>query len=145
MAAGWENLWGRPLMFDKLTVLAMATAKMNWVAQRQEVLSENISNTDTPGYTPKDLKELDFKTALRDAGQPAVLPVATDPRHIVPKLQDPNTVLTTKKVYESSPDGNAVVMEEQMAKLGEAKGAYDTASTLFSKQVAMLKLVTTEH
>lgn len=132
-------------MFDKLTTLAMATRKMDWLARRQEVLAENIANADTPNYQSKDIKALDFKTVLHETGQSPVLPVATDPHHVVPHLTDPDQVFTQKRVYESSPDGNAVVLEEQMAKLGEAKGAYETASNLFKKQVDMLKLVTNGH
>ncbi|MDA8230557.1 MAG: flagellar basal body rod protein FlgB [Magnetospirillum sp.] len=132
-------------MFDKIDVLAMATKKMDWLAERQEVLAENIANSDTPKYTPRDLKPLDFKSVLQETGQPAVLPVATNPRHIVPQMTDPNVVQTEKKAYESSPDGNAVVLEEQMSKVGEDRAAYEVASTLFQKQVSLLKLVTIEH
>ena len=132
-------------MFDKLTVMSMATKAMDWIAQRQEVLSENIANADTPGFTPKDLKPLDFKSVLKDTQAPSVLPVTTDPRHIVPKLVDPNTVLTEKKSFETTPDGNGVVLEEQMAKVGDGNASYQQVSALFQKQVALLKLVTIEH
>jgi len=133
-------------MFDKLTVMSMATKAMDWIAQRQEVLSENIANADTPGYTPKDLKALDFKSVLKDTAAPTVLPVATDPRHIVPNtLVDPNTVLTQKKTFETTPDGNGVVLEEQMAKVGDGNASYQQVSALFQKQVALMKLVTIEH
>ena len=132
-------------MFDNLTVLAMAKKSMDWISQRQEVVSENIANMNTPGYLPKDLKPVDFKQMVHEAGQPVVLPVSTNPGHIVPQLQDPNTVETTRKTYESSPDGNAVVLEDQMAKLGDAKSAYDTAAGLFQKQIALLKLAVGGH
>jgi flagellar basal-body rod protein FlgB len=132
-------------MFDKLTVMSMATTAMDWIAQRQKVLSENIANVDTPGYTPKDLKPLDFKSVLKDTAAPTVLPVTTDPRHIVPSFTDPNTVLTQKKSYETSPDGNGVVLEEQMAKVGDGNASYQQVAALFQKQVSLLKLVTIEH
>ena len=131
-------------MFDKLTVMSMATKTMDWIAQRQEVLSENIANADTPGYTPRDLKPLDFKTVLKDTAAPTVQPVATDPRHIVPALQDPNTVMLQKKSFETTPDGNGVVLEEQMAKVGDGNAAYQQVAALLQKQVALLKLVTIE-
>ncbi|MBI5164675.1 MAG: flagellar basal body rod protein FlgB [Magnetospirillum sp.] len=131
-------------MFEKLTLLAMARKKMDWLAQRQEVVAGNIANANTPKFIPKDLKALDFKSVLAETN-PAVRPVATNAAHIVPEMQDPNTVLSQKKTYESSPDGNAVVLEEQMAKLGEAKSAYDTAANLFQKQVRMLRLAITSR
>jgi len=132
-------------MFDKLTVMSMATKAMDWIAKRQEVLAENIANVDTPKYMPRDLKALDFKSVLKDTQAPSIQPVATDPRHIVPHFTDPNKVLTDKKTFESTPDGNAVVLEEQMAKVGEGNANYQQVSALFQKQVALLKLVTVER
>jgi len=130
-------------MYENLTVLGMARKAMDWVAQRQQVLSENIANSDSPGYVPSDLKELDFKSVLHTTAQPAVLPVQTDPHHIVPKLMDPNTVVSQKKAYESSPDGNAVVLEEQMDKMGESKATYEQVTALFQKNVALLRTAIT--
>lgn len=126
-------------MYDKLTVMDMATRQMDWLAKRTEVVSENIANADTPKYTPKDLKPLDFKGMVAEAQQPRVVAVATNPRHIVPE-NGPATVITQSRVYESSPDGNAVSVEDQMAKLGAAKSSYDTAASLYQKQVGLLKL-----
>jgi len=133
-------------MFDKLTVMAMATKQMDWVAQRQEVLSENIANIDTPGYVSRDVKAVDFQTVLKATGQaPAVLPVATDPRHIVPRITDPNIVEIQKNKFDASPNGNAVGLEDQMAKVGEGQTTYAQAAALFAKQVSLLKLVTIAH
>ena len=75
---------------------------------------------------------------------PTVLAVATDPRHIVPQ-NTPATVVTQSHVYESSPDGNAVVMEDQMNKLGDARDSYQTAASLYQKQVALLRLAIMGH
>lgn len=125
-------------MFEKLTLLAMAKKQMDWLSQRQEVLSENIANANTPKYKPKDLRGLDFKKVLSQV-QPAVMPVSTNPGHIVPPMQDPQRVLTERLTFESSPDGNAIVLEEQMAKVGSSKTAYDLAASLMQKHVRLLR------
>ena len=130
-------------MYENLTVLGMARKAMDWVAKRQQVLSENIANADSPGYIPSDLKPVDFKSVLHNVGQPAVLPTQTDPKHIVPKLTDPNVVQVQKKDYESSPNGNAVVLEEQMDKMGESKATYEQVTALFQKNVALLRTAIT--
>ncbi len=123
-------------MYDKLDLVALAKNRMDWVARRQEVLAENIANANTPGYLPSDLK--DFKAELRSTLLP-VQPVATNPMHMRPEIKDPRVVAETKKTFESSPDGNAVVLDEQLAKLGEAKSAYDLAASLMQKQFKMIK------
>lgn len=124
-------------MFDKLNLVALAKGRMDWIAQRQEVLAENIANANTPGYVPSDLKP--FKAQLNETLLP-VQPVATNPMHIRPEIRDPRVVSETKKTFESSPDGNAVVLDEQLAKVGDAKGAYEVAASLMQKQFRMIKL-----
>ena len=125
-------------MYDKLSILELAQSRMDWVAKRQTVLSENIANANTPKYIPKDITPFDFKDVL-DHSAPLVQARATNAKHIVPDLPDPNKVVDTRKTFESSPDGNAVVLEEQMAKVSQAKSAYDVAANLFQRQYKMLK------
>lgn len=125
-------------MFDKLTLVSLTKGRMDWVAKRQEVLAENIANANTPKYMPRDLKEWNFKDVLGQSMQPVGLK-ATNARHITPQLDDPTKVITTKKTFESSADGNAVVIEEQMAKMGQAKSSYELAAGLFEKQFKLLR------
>jgi flagellar basal-body rod protein FlgB len=127
-------------VFDNLNILKMARAKMGWLAQRQEVLANNVANADTPRFIPKDMKALDFKEVLTDTVAPQVRATVTNAQHIVPQTgPDPFKAQNVRRTYESSPDGNAVVLEEQMAKIGEAKGAYDTAASLYQKHVRMIR------
>lgn len=125
-------------MFDKLSVIALAKSRMDWVAKRQEVLAENVANANTPKFIPSDLKPFDFKSVLNETA-PTVQVKVTNPMHVQPVVADPQTVIKDRKDFESSADGNAVVLEEQMAKIGDAKSAYDTAASLFQKQYKMLK------
>lgn len=125
-------------MYDKLTLVTLAQSRMDWVARRQEVLSENIANANTPKYIPQDLKAYNFKDVLSQS-VPAVQVKATNAAHIVPEYRDGTRAVDSKKTFESSPDGNAVVLEEQMAKVGEAKTAYEVAANLFQRQFKLLK------
>lgn len=125
-------------MYDKLSLLTLAKSRMDWVAKRQEVLSNNITNANTPNFVPSDLKPYDFKDALHQA-VPSVQLASTNARHITPEITDPQKVIRSRKTFESSADGNAVVLEEQMAKVAEAKTAYETAASLFQKQYKMIK------
>ena len=125
-------------MYDKLSVIALAKSRMDWVAKRQEVLAENVANANTPKFVPSDIKAFDFKAVLKST-TPAVQVAVTNAKHVQPVITDPQTVIRDRRDFESSADGNAVILEEQMAKMGEAKGAYDTAASLFQKQFKMLK------
>ena len=63
--------------------------RMTWLNQRQDLLSQNVANADTPGYVAHDLKALDFAQQLRHAAGPAQAAgqlMITDPRHIALNL-----------------------------------------------------------
>jgi len=127
-------------MYEDLGIFKLAKAQMDWVAQRQEVVADNIANSNTPGYLPKDLQPLNFKDILAGSTATPVTAVATNPMHVVPDLgPDPFKAVTQRKTYESTPDGNAVILEEQMAKLGEAGDKYNTAAALFQKYQKMIR------
>ena len=113
---------------------------MDWVAQRQEVLAGNIANANTPHFLPKDLKPLNFKEVLSGSTAPQVTATATNAMHVVPDLgPDPFKAVTQRKTYESTPDGNAVILEEQMAKLGDAGSTFNTSAALFQKYQKMIR------
>ena len=40
--------------------LAALRTRMQWHQERQRVLAENVANSDTPGFKPKDLVEPNF-------------------------------------------------------------------------------------
>jgi flagellar basal-body rod protein FlgB len=124
-----------------LKLFNMAMTKMEWAAQRQKILSQNVSNADTPDYKPKDLKALDFKNMLRDELAPVKV-ARTNPQHLngtIPE-QDQFRSRTLMKSFEESPDGNEVILEEQMQKVGDTRGQYNTAVQLMQSHMKMLKM-----
>jgi flagellar basal-body rod protein FlgB len=126
---------------QSLKLFKMAMTQMDWAAQRQKVLAQNVSNADTPDYKPKDLKRVDFKNVLRDEIAP--VPVArTNPGHLkgtIPE-QDPFRSRTLMKSFEESPDGNEVILEEQMQKVGDTRTQYNTAVQLMQSNMKMLRM-----
>jgi flagellar basal-body rod protein FlgB len=127
-------------MYEDLGIFKMTKAQMDWLAQRQEVLAGNIANANTPHYLPKDLKPLSFKEVLSGSTAQPVTAAATNPMHIVPEMgPDPFKAVTQRKTYESTPDGNAVILEEQMAKMGEATSSFNASAALFQKYQKMIR------
>ena len=45
---------------NDLPILSALRTKMQWHQERQRVLAENISNSDTPNFKPRDLVEPKF-------------------------------------------------------------------------------------
>ena len=47
---------------------------------------------------------------------------------------------TLMKSFEESPDGNEVVLEEQMQKVGDTRSQYNTAAQLMQSNMKMLRM-----
>ncbi len=126
---------------NKLSLFGMVKKRMDWLTQRQEVLSQNIANADTPGYKARDLKGLDFKKLI--GRQRRNLNMATTkPGHIAGR-QKRETEFSNEKsrdTYETAANGNSVVLEEQMAKLNETGIAHRLATQLYKKNLSMFSI-----
>ena len=120
-------------------LLAMLRERMTWLHQRQDVLSENVANADTPGFVAKDLKPLDFEDALSQTGNGASL-VTTNTRHIaitpshVSKFEDREA-----PDQESSPNGNSVALEAEMVKVSDTQAQFQAAANIYAKAMSLMK------
>lgn len=125
---------------ENLKLFQMAMTKMDWASQRQKLLSQNVVNANTPDYRPQDLKEVDFKSALRKATPVNV--TRTNPMHDKGTLPERDTYRNrpVRRNFEASPDGNQVILEEQMQKVGDTRGEYNMAITLMQSHMKMLKI-----
>jgi flagellar basal-body rod protein FlgB len=112
---------------------------MDWAAERQKVLAQNVANADTPDYQAKDLKKLDFRRVLNETTAPVQV-ARTNPQHLPGTIPQQERFEARKPVrpYEESPDKNQVVLEDQMEKIGQARSDYNTAVTLMQSQMKML-------
>lgn len=122
-----------------IPVLDALKRRMDWLGQRQSLLTQNIANANTPGYKPRDLVPVGFRELLNDS-QFKVQPKVTQPNHIaVGGSRGPGTPQVERKNYESAPSGNAVVVEDQMAKSAQTQLEYNTVSNVMRKQWNMLR------
>jgi flagellar basal-body rod protein FlgB len=126
---------------SKLTLFNMSEQRMDYLNQRQKVLALNIANADSPGYRPRDLKAQKFNEMVRSAEPPRIAFSQTSGKHIrAAKVDDAEFRDRKDKVhYETAPAGNAVVIEEQMLKIGETTMQHNTATKLYQKYLQMFK------
>ncbi|MBB4286148.1 flagellar basal body rod protein FlgB [Roseospira goensis] len=125
----------------KMPLFRMAQARMDWAAQRQRVLAQNVGQIDTPGYRPRDVAQPDFKRLATEAAQQPVQVAMTNPAHQPGTLPeaDPFDVRRDSRTFETKLDGNTVVLEEQMQKMGQTRSRFMMAASLFERNIAMLK------
>jgi flagellar basal-body rod protein FlgB len=127
------------MLFGDLRLVGMLKQRMAWHEQRQGVLSQNIANADTPGYETRDLKDLSFPELARGAAGPVAM-VATDPRHIGPNGGPEGSASERRKPFEVTPQGNAVVLEDEMLRVSTNVQDYQMAADLYSRGLGMLKM-----
>jgi flagellar basal-body rod protein FlgB len=124
----------------KLPLFDLLTRRMTWLSQRQEVLAQNIANANTPDYTPQDLKPMPFAETMKRLAP--VNPDRTSDLHLagtVVRRAQPFRDEEQRKRYEVAPDGNSVVIEEQMIKVAETQMDYQLITNLYRKHVDMIK------
>ena len=131
-----------------LPMFGLIKERMNWVGQRQQVIAQNIANADTPEYRSRDIKKFDFQRTLREhtpnskIGKSASMS-ATHPMHLSGRVDSIASAASKsdRKPYETAPDGNSVVLEEQMVKMNEASVQHSAMVGLYRKHLQMIKLV----
>jgi flagellar basal-body rod protein FlgB len=120
-------------------LFAMLKERMTWLHQRQDLLSQNVANADTPGYVARDLKALDFESALRKTSGGAAM-MTTNARHIAiaPTSASKFDDVAAPDVA-SSPNGNAVSLEMEMIKVSDTQAQFQAAANLYAKAMTLMK------
>lgn len=97
---------------------------------RQNAISGNIANLDTPGYVPRDV---DFAEALKSAEQSQSMGMQAPPIEVLERADK-----------AASADGNAVDLDMQMARLSQSATLYAATSRGMTRKLAMLRYAASE-
>jgi flagellar basal-body rod protein FlgB len=116
--------------------------KLDWLTDRQEVLAQNIANSDTPHYRPSDLTGFSFDRALGQTRQLAPSMTAVGHMSRARGTQENDSLKDKPRHnYEVAPDGNAVILEEQMTKVADTGMTYQLVTNLYRKHVGLMRTV----
>jgi flagellar basal-body rod protein FlgB len=133
-----------------IPLFSLLQNKLGYLNERQRMIAQNVANSSTPAFTPKDLKPFTDQPGLKSG--PSTKPIAaigtvmTDPAHLAPHASEGDAPKTRTYASMSAPDsettldGNQVVLEEQMLKMSEARNDYDAAVGFYQKAVQMLHM-----
>jgi flagellar basal-body rod protein FlgB len=125
---------------------AIRAAKMalDGLSMRQQLISRNIANIDTPGYRSQ---EVDFEQAIQRATRNtgSVQLTATNAGHI--------GAPTSKAFYQpqdrpggiARADGNTVDIDSELIEMSEAGIQYQAVSQAVSKKLLLLKTIATSR
>ena len=124
------------------TTIELLGKTLDLRAKRHELISANLANVETPGYTPTDLSfEAELRGALNKSGPPTI----TNPRHIQLRkdpalgIADVRGELVEVPDKNVGPDGNGVDLESEMGRMVQNQIMYNTSVQLLSKKLEMMK------
>ncbi|MEO1137495.1 MAG: FlgB family protein [Pseudomonadota bacterium] len=114
-------------MFNDVKILSVASALARHSVERHSLIAENIANADTPGYKAKDLEP--FSQAYARTQRAA-------------EMNGGTASFRAERINVAgvaSPNGNTVSLEEQASRSTAAARDHDTAITIYSKTLSMLR------
>ena len=125
---------------DQLALFHLSSRRVDYLAQRQTVLAENIANADTPGYMANDLQP--FADYVEHGGVTRLPPTRTHPLHLAGHTVNAGDAASHAlgDLYEAAPSGNEVVLEQQMLAVAETAAQHQLAINLYRKHMGMLQM-----
>jgi len=132
---------------DDIPVLSLLRQSISFNSQRQTLIAQNVANSNTPGYTPKDFDESAFQRTLendmrtRSSSRNDRLNGSAQGDSFSSQIPTNRTWSTIESPdSETTINGNSVVVEEQMVKASETRMRYETALALYQKSLGFLRM-----
>lgn len=134
-----------PGIFDRdITLLERS---LDFRTKRNNLLSGNIANIETPGYKAKDLVFEQALGAALKSQEPGPMRT-TNTRHLDGRDSTPLGLVQPKVIQSAnsvgSVDGNSVDLEREMAKLAENQINYQALTSMISHKFMQLRSVIRE-
>lgn len=122
-----------------LPLFSMLRTRMQWHQERQRLLAENVSNSDTPNYRGRDLAPLQF-----DRTTPTLTSIGlnrTASTHLA-SSGTPSSQFQGSRYggYDVRPIGSAVNLEDEMIKVAANQMDYQAATSLYTKSLGLIKI-----
>lgn len=125
------------MKLNSMSFFQLASQKMSWLSANQRVVAENIANADTPGYKARNVSS--FETLVDGARTGGVR--TTHAGHIQGGGHAGGVRATEDSAaWETTIDGNTVVLEQQTLKANEISESYQLAAQLYGKGHQLLTL-----
>lgn len=116
-------------MADFSEAMSVAASGMKAQANRLRHVSENIANTDTPGYQRKTVSFQEMVSAGQATGMVETGPVRLDPAELA-RIHDPSNPLADANGFY---DGSNVNLLVEIADAREAQRSYEANLKMFDQ------------
>jgi flagellar basal-body rod protein FlgB len=123
-------------------------AAMKSLSERQRVIAQNIANSETPGFKARDVTAPDFAGLLGvgDSGAARIarpqVTITSGMAALGAHQPTGGSIVVDANTSETKPDGNNVVLEDQLLKMGQMQADYAALTNIYKKQMGLLKIAT---
>ncbi|AMJ62665.1 flagellar basal body rod protein FlgB [Bosea sp. PAMC 26642] len=121
---------------EPIHLFDLAAKQANWLAVRQNAVSQNVANANTPRYTAVDVEP--FEAIVRKT---TLAVAATSPDHITSTPAETMTARQRKSdSWSTVHSGNSVSIEQEMLKAGDISRSYSLTTNIvksFHRMMAM--------
>jgi flagellar basal-body rod protein FlgB len=126
---------------NSLPILDGIQTRMKNLSQRQQVIAQNIANSETPGFKARTVAEPSFAGLVNGSGMVTPPQVQlTDRMRGLGAVQPTGAgIVLDKDISETKPDGNNVTLEDQLLRMGEVQADFTAMTNLYRKQMMLLK------
>jgi len=127
-------------MSDQIDLMSRLETRMRYQTDRQQVLTQNITNADTPGFRAMEVQQPTFKQALSRL-QPVQM-AATNSMHLqgAPTSAASNSSVVNHTPSEVYPTGNTVNVEGETLKAAKNVMDYQLTTTIYADENNMMKM-----
>jgi flagellar basal-body rod protein FlgB len=122
------------------SVTDLLYSKLSFRGDRQNIISSNIANINTPNYKTKDLVFEDELNKVQNKNDLKL--VVTNPMHIPfeqTKIKNNQPKIIEVEGLEEQNDGNNVNLDKQMSEMSKNQIAFNAIQTSIKKDSAWLK------
>ena len=119
------------------TVLNHMKLFLDYSARKQQVITSNLANSETPGYRAK---ELDFADVFKQEMQSSGVLKQTREKHIEGKPSLVRVAEVKEKANDAlGRDGNNVDLDREMTQLAQNVLKFSVVSRLYQQKIQLIK------
>lgn len=99
-----------------VSLFGLASKRLQWLSDRQTVISENIANADTAEYRARDVESFESYLSSTEGSSMSTA-----------------DVVEARPLWGEDLSGNNIVLEQQLMEAGTTSSQYKLASSLYRK------------
>lgn len=129
---------------ESIPLFSILKSRLGYISAREQLIAQNVANSDSPGYAPKDLKPFTLPPSLGGDGSSlaVIQPERTNPMHLAStdSTSESGWKSITSPDSDATLDGNQVVLEDEMSKMSDSRMDFQAAIGFYQKALGMLTM-----